>query len=159
MDDALAILRNTTPERCVRFAELYMVDLDAAKAAAQVGAPGQERALMGDRRTLTYISALCGQMREVHAELRAHMVGMLSHMALYDPKGAIKSGMWLPFDEWPDTLRMCVEAITFHESGSIKSVKFTRRLDVIHMLLQLTGDVSATIKSKNTRVVFEPVVE
>ena len=141
----------------MRFAERYMVDLNAAQAAVEVGAPGQERALMADRRTLTYISALCGQLREVHAELRSHMVGMLSHMALYDPRGAIKNGTWLPFDEWPDSLRMCVEGITFHESGGIKSVKFTRRLDVITLLLQLTGDVPTQIKNKHTRVVFEPI--
>jgi hypothetical protein len=136
-----------------------MVDLDATAAALDIGAPGQERALMQDKRTLVYLGALCGQLRETHAELRAHMVGMLSHMALYDPGVALSSVGWLPFEQWPQSLRMCVEHIELHESGAIKKVKFTRRLDVIAMLLALTGDAHQVARAQaRTRVIFEQEV-
>jgi hypothetical protein len=157
-EDALSTLRNAMPERLSRFADRYMVDLDAQAAAVAVGAPGEARTLLSDRRVLTYIGALCGQLRNTHAELRSQMVGMLTHMALYDPAGAIGPAGWLPFEQWPANLRMCVESLTFHESGALKQVKWVRRLDVIDRLLALTGSVDKSILPRYAKVVFESEV-
>lgn len=154
-EDAIAMMRNTMPERLVRFADRYLVDLDARAAAESVGAPTQAQALMRDPRTLAYISAVCGALRRVHADLRAQMVGLLTQMALYDPKGAIGPTGWLPLDQWPDNLRACVEGLTFYESGQIKSVKWVRRLDVVDRLLALTGGVDRRIERHHASVVFE----
>lgn len=154
-EDQLSVLRNTMPERLIRFADLYLVHLDAARAALDVGAPGQERALMADRRTLMYISAVCGHLRENNAHVRAQIVGMLAQMAVYDPKGALGVGGWLPFDQWPDALRMCVEGLELHESGQVRKVKFTRRLDVVKLLLELTGSIGPTLNAKHGGVIFE----
>lgn len=155
MSDQLAVLRNSIPERLVRFAERYMCDLDAPAAAAHVGAPGQAGELMRDRRTLVYLSALAGHIRSTNEELRAHMVGLLTHMALYDPAGAMGAVGWLPFAEWPQELRMCVEGLELYDSGAIKKVKWVKRLDVVQLLLQLTGHVPSAAVAKQPRVVFE----
>lgn len=155
-EDQLSMLRGSMPDRLAQFTDRYLVHLNAAQAAAEVGAPGQERTLLSDRRVLLYISAWCGHQRQNNAQVRAQMVGMLAQMASHDLKGAISPlGVWLPFHEWPDALRMCVEGIELHESGAVKKVKLTRRLDVLKMLLDLTGSIGPTMKASHARVIFE----
>lgn len=157
-EDQLALLRSTIPERLLRFAEVYLATLDAAHAAQEVGAPGQERNLLSDRRVLMYISAVCGHTRENNAHVRAQVVGMLAQMAVYDPASALGPAGWAPFSEWPPALRMCVEGLELHESGAVKRVKFTRRLDVIKLLLDMTGSIGPALQAKHGRVVYEQEV-
>ncbi len=113
---------------------------------------------MADRRVLTYLGALCGHMRESNAQVRAQMVGMLAHMALYDVKDALGPLGWLPMAEWPDQLRMCVEGFELDTNGALKRVKFTRRLDVIKLLLDMTGSIGPVLTARHARVVFEAEV-
>lgn len=152
--DALAILHNTLPAGLCAFAELYLAGADPAEAAAQVGAPGQARALLSDRRTLSYLAAKAAPGL-VQRDIRAATVGMLAQMSVYDPASAMGPVGWLPFGEWPPQLRMCVESVELHESGAVKRVKFTKRLDVIELLLRLTGDVGRRVSPTRAKVVFE----
>lgn len=156
MSDALAILRSNTPEHIVRFAESYSSHLDAAAAAESVGMPGQARALMSDRRTLTYMQALSGHLRETYAAIRHETIGMLVSLATYDPARALSpGGGWIPFAQWPTELRMSVTDIEFTEEGDLKKVRFSKRLDAIGMLLDLTGDRVAQVAESRQMVVFE----
>lgn len=155
-EDQIALLRSTMPDRLTRFCDRYLMHLDAAQAASEVGAPGQERTLLADRRVLQLISAVCGHVRENNAHVRAAMVGMLARMALWDVKDIVAPvGGFLPVNEWPDQVRMCVEQLDLDANGAIKRVRFTKRLDVMKMLLDLTGTMPAQLSAAHGRVIFE----
>lgn len=111
---------------------------------------------MRDRRTLTYLQALSGHLRETYAAVRHEAIGMLVALASYDPGAALApGGGWLPFSQWPTDLRMSVTDIEFTEDGEMKKVKFSRRLDAVQLLLDLTGDKVAQIAEARHTVVFE----
>lgn len=159
--DTLAVLRETIPERLVTFAETYLSNgLDAAAAAHACGAPGQQRTLLTDRRTLSYLAAMTGQIRAANADVRTQIVGLLAQMALFDPAGAVRAGslQLRSMEEMPANVRMCIEGWEVKADGSFK-VKFVRRLDVIRLLLEMTGDVGPVAhgNASGVRVVFEKV--
>lgn len=156
-NDTLAVLRETMPERLWMFAEHYLTQgLDARASAAHVGAPGQEHALMKDRRTLAYLTALAEHTRDANQQIRDSVVGALARMALFDPKDAVREGsmMLRSMSEMPDNVRLAIESWEVKPDGSFK-VKFVRRLDCIRLLLELTGDLPTAGASAGVKIVFE----
>lgn len=159
MSDALALLRETVPERIWLFAEslLGSADLDVHAAAIAAGAPGQARALLEDRRTLVVLGALRNDLRETNKHLRHRLVGMLARMATFDPADAFEAdGVTLrTISKMPVELRMSLDVVS-RPDGSV-NIKFSAksRLEAIKLLFTLFGDIDSPQAQLGTaRVVF-----
>ncbi len=156
--DAIALLRETIPIRIWRFAEALLADkdMDPRAAADAAGAPGQQRAIMEDRRFLVVFAALQNDLRETNRSLRHQLVAMLARMATFDPADAFTAdGLTLKnIHDMPPELRAAVEKFKVKASGEME-ITFVKRLDAIRLLFTLFGDIdSQTAQLGTARVVF-----
>jgi hypothetical protein len=158
MNDALALLKDTVPERIWRFTEALLEDkdMDPRAAAIAAGAPGQHRALMEDRRFLVLFGAMQNDLRATHNTLRHQLVGMLGRMATFDPRKAFApDGLTLKnVHDIPDDVAAAIESVQIKPSGEMY-IKFSKRVDAIKILFALFGDLDSQVAVGGTaKVIF-----
>lgn len=159
MSDALALLRETVPERIWRFTEAMLADkdMDPRAAAIAAGAPGQQRAIMEDRRFLVLFSALQNDLRTTHNTLRHQLVASLGRVATFDPADAFEAdGVTMrAIKDMPVEVRMALE-FTSRPDGSV-TIKLSSktRLEAHKILFALFGDLDAPIAAGGyAKVIF-----
>jgi len=155
MSDELTLLQQSTPERIYRFAEQWYATLDAAGAAAAVGAPGEARQLVQDRRAQLIFAALAGQTRATATDLRRATLGWLCSAMQADPAGLFDdAGMVrMKLADIPPSIRAVLQ-VEIKSDGSWKAT-LPPKLKIAEMLLTLTGDLAPPgAGAVSSRVVF-----
>jgi hypothetical protein len=141
--DALEVLRTQVPHRLFRFAEHLAADpeMDLARAAAAVGAPGKGVELMKDARTARVLCAIIGNDTEALKDQRRQTLLMLATMISFDPALAFDQfNKPLPIHEIPPEVRACIKAYETKPDGSTK-ITFSSRLEAIKLMLAHFGDI------------------
>lgn len=153
MSDELTLLQSSTPERLYRFAEQWHASLDPHAAAAAIGAPGEARHLVQDRRVQLIFAALCGQTRETMQDARRAAISWLCHAMTADPAGLFEpNGMVrMNMADIPPHIRQLL-SVEIKSDGSWKA-KLADKADANAKLLQLCGDLP-TAGATGPRVVF-----